>query len=754
MTLAKAFWEHVASELKRDLDTSRLLTLDGVVQHVMLVGDTSPKFWYRFNVGTPHSISWGHYKVDGGNKGGHKWIISGYQDDPTLVAALALRSKAANRCEFGDEVVPNARLQSVRAQFNQAKSGLVARDHEYLDRKGIAKPPSDWKITSYKFDGKESQPALMIGLHTVDSLEFRGAQFIAPDGAKRFAKGLPMAGLCYAMGSYSREAVVYICEGVATAHVVNRLTGCLTYACMSAGWFKRIACDVRNHFGPEAKIVVCAERGNGHKQAMDAALAVAAAVCMPPFDEKDSAKANDFDDFCRAHDDAETAEALKKFSAPEHSTVDGTANSAQAAWMEQRNEEWFAAEQWGNAGQAVYGRNLDGKVFPSDERTPRIVMANMRVPGTDADPFSFWRKHPLRRTYRKVAYDPEWQELDETQDLNLWRGFGVVPSRGDWGLMRQHIRENIAAGDESVYEHIIKLMAWIIQHPGQPCRVALVMLGNQGVGKGTLANAMVRIFGSHGYRSSEPGSLVGGFTGHLEYVSFLFADEMAWVGDHRFRQKLWGAITDPTIEIHHKNRTPYNARNCLNFMLATNYRHAAIVSKDDRRMFMVKVRDAWSEWSGAVRAKKLSEYFGPLYRQMESGGYEAMLYDLLHEDLSNFDVTAFPRTAALSENVQDSLDSLDSWFYSYLQYGWTKGTEVDKAYFYEKYRSEQVGRAVGTVKFWKRFKEVFGADLITTHIRMEDELGNPGRRRRVMLPPLESARGNASALWGFSVGGE
>jgi hypothetical protein len=54
---------------------------------------------------------------------------------------------------------------------------------------------------------------------------------------------------------------------------------------------------------------------------------------------------------------------------------------------------------------------------------------------------------------------------------------------------------------------------------------------------------------------------------------------------------------------------------------------------------------------------------------METGGLAAMLHDLLHRDLSDFDVRTVPQTAALADQKRHSLDSLRRWWLTVLQRG-------------------------------------------------------------------------------------
>src|SRR6516165_2968166 len=61
--------------------------------------------------------------------------------------------------------------------------------------------------------------------------------------------------------------------------------------------------------------------------------------------------------------------------------------------------------------------------------------------------------------------------------------------------------------------------------------------------------------------------------------------------------------------------------------------------------------------------------FEPLYRQMENGGYAAMLYDLLKLDLANWHPREVVRTKALAEQQERSLSALDEWWLEVLQTG-------------------------------------------------------------------------------------
>ena len=52
-------------------------------------------------------------------------------------------------------------------------------------------------------------------------------------------------------------------------------------------------------------------------------------------------------------------------------------------------------------------------------------------------------------------------------------------------------------------------------------------------------------------------------------------------------------------------------------------------------------------------------WFAPIFQQMRSGGYQAMLFDLLERDLRDWHPRQIVHTAALAEQQDESLSPLD-----------------------------------------------------------------------------------------------
>ena len=271
-----------------------------------------------------------------------------------------------------------------------------------------------------------------------------------------------------------------------------------------------------------------------------------------------------------------------------------------------------------------------------------------------------WLTSPKRRQYtRGIVFDPTGARTSGT--LNLWEGLAVDPKPGDWSLLRDHVRDVICCGNLEHFEYLTGWMARLVQHPDQQGEVAVAMKGGEGTGKGTLARALIRIFGQHGSAISNPKHLVGNFNQHLRDCAFLFADEAFFAGDKQHVGVLKSIITEPHLTIEGKFQNAVQAPNYLHVMMACNEEWVVPASLDSRRFFVLEILDA---------RKNDHAYFGAIWKQMESGGYEAMLHDLQQYDLTGFNVRRVPVTAALQEQRGRSLQGPIAWWADVLHRGY------------------------------------------------------------------------------------
>lgn len=269
----------------------------------------------------------------------------------------------------------------------------------------------------------------------------------------------------------------------------------------------------------------------------------------------------------------------------------------------------------------------------------------------------WWLRHPNRREYAGIVYAPG---RTVAGSYNLWQGFGVVPKPGTWVRMATHLRENVCAGNDEHYRYFLGWLANMVQNPGEPGHTAIVMRGGQGTGKSIVGHNLRRIMGRHGISISNPTHLVGNFNAHLRDCSFVFADEAFYAGDPRHARILKTLVTEPVLMIEQKGVDASPSPNCVHLLMASNEKWVVPAEADDRRYFVLDVSDA--------RANDHA-YFKATQEEMDNGGLEAMLHDLLALDLSGFNVRAKPDTAALRDQKLRSLPPEDEWLLSMLEDG-------------------------------------------------------------------------------------
>jgi len=269
----------------------------------------------------------------------------------------------------------------------------------------------------------------------------------------------------------------------------------------------------------------------------------------------------------------------------------------------------------------------------------------------------WWLTHRDRRQYRGVTFEPAGKPIINDK-LNLWRGWGVESKRGDWGRLREHMFEVLAARDDDVDDYNLNWMAWAVQHPGEQAEVAIVFIGDQGTGKGTLGKSLCRIFGQHSLHLSSPEHLTGRFNAHLRQCSLLFGDECYGPKDKSAEGTLKRLITEETLTIEPKGRDVIEEPNRLHVMLASNNEWAIPAGAHERRFAVQRVSDTH---------RQDPAWFGPIYKEMKSGGVEAMLFDLLARDLGDWHPRQIVRTAALAQQQEESLSPLDAWWLELLQ---------------------------------------------------------------------------------------
>jgi hypothetical protein len=285
-----------------------------------------------------------------------------------------------------------------------------------------------------------------------------------------------------------------------------------------------------------------------------------------------------------------------------------------------------------------------------------------------------WAMHKDCIAYPGGVHFRPGSDLPEDQ-FNMWRGFAVEPVQNDklLKLIYYHIKHVICSSDEALFNHFIRHVAFCFQNLGVVAGVAVVLRGLKGCGKGVPLHFIRSIFGSHGMHISNGLHFTGRFNAHLASTAMLFVDEAYFAGNRENEGVLKAFVTEPSYRVEPKGIDNYNQINYLKIFMATNSDWAVPVSADERRYFVLDVSD-----------KHLGDhkYFDRLTKACATDeAKSAFLFDMLHMDLTGFNIRRVPDTAALRSQKLLSLSPLKRWVLEALLRGSFK--VPDKDYYHE-----------------------------------------------------------------------
>ena len=334
--------------------------------------------------------------------------------------------------------------------------------------------------------------------------------------------------------------------------------------------------------------------------------------------------------------------------------------------------------------------------------------SNTRVVTTSDDGSSkklplghYWLSHPDRKQYDGIVFMPTTHCPDNY--YNLWRGFKYEPEQGDKHYSYlDHIKVNVSQGNETIYNYLLDWMADAVQNIEQKPGVCVCVRGLPGTGKSLFINAFMELYGQHGLPVSDPRHITGNFNAHLQDCLLLNAEEAFWGGSRTGSGILKTLISETERVIEQKGKDPIKVNSYTRLMASTNDSWAFPVEVDDRRYFII---DCGSS------KRKNRDYFGNMMKDLEDGGYENLLYELLHRDISQVDITDFPMTQAIIENKKYSMNSIQKFWIDYLKdcdlnpSSWKTTIPVDEIFlFYQAYCCQ-------TPHCKEKSKEEFGKEL-------------------------------------------
>ena len=357
-----------------------------------------------------------------------------------------------------------------------------------------------------------------------------------------------------------------------------------------------------------------------------------------------------------------------------------------------------------------------------------------------------WFKHPARRQYPGITFMPG-ETSPYMGNYNLWKGFNVSPKAFNliepdnvegFSIFWDHIINNIANGNDKSAMYVIGWMADMVQHPRKRLGVSLVLRSDeQGTGKGLFAKIFGHLFGKHYLHVTNPRHLTGNFNAHLIDCLLLFADEAFWAGDKSAEGALKTLITEELRAVEIKGKDVFQARNFTRLLIASNKSWVVPSELHDRRFVILDVNP---------QRKRDTEYFGKMIKQMESGGYEALLWFLLNLEIKVDLRNCMPNTSAMNDSKVQSMSPVQSFWYECLvegMFGSDQNWEGPhtKTFIHMLFREQ-------SRKNEHFSKEVFAKELKKL-VALEET--RPRKERCWRFPPLEECRNHFEEKYGIKI---
>jgi hypothetical protein len=357
----------------------------------------------------------------------------------------------------------------------------------------------------------------------------------------------------------------------------------------------------------------------------------------------------------------------------------------------------------------------------------------------------YWMKHPQRRTFDNVVFAPEGEPEGA---YNLWNGWGVHPRKGDWSLLRAHLWENICSRNDGIFKWVMAWMANGVQNPAKKPGTAIVLRGKEGTGKGVLVSNYGALFGQHFLQVSNPKHFLGNFNAHLANCLFLFVDEAFWAGDKSSDGILKALITEDTLNIERKGQDVIKMANLIFLMMASNNDWVVPAGLEARRHCVLDVSES---------RMQDKEYFAAIQEQMDNGGREAFMYDLLHTDLTIADIRTVPKTAALLEQKIYSMTPIQQFWYNRLRDGsldetatWKEAVPTAELYSMYIKESQLIGekRRSRETEFGMQLKKLVPWCVKKKRVISAKAWGGGTEEKRLwcyFFPPLDECRKHFAA---------
>lgn len=287
---------------------------------------------------------------------------------------------------------------------------------------------------------------------------------------------------------------------------------------------------------------------------------------------------------------------------------------------------------------------------------------------------SAWRRDPQTQRGRLTGftYVPGGAEVINGK-LNVYRDVSVpaLPYEDDHVIndILHHIGTNICNGSAADFTYVISWLAHMVQKPAVRPMTGIAIIGDQGSGKGILANFLGRMLGGDRNCNLTASSTdTKAFNAAIANKLLVVFDEATFAGDRQQSDFMKKLVTEPRIRVEPKGIDAYEVENFTRVLITSNNMTSAVPAGIGARRWLIiecknDVDPAW--------LKKLAIKIGNAGAHPDAcpNFVNWFKYFLETLDISDFDPLALPMQSAGFDTKLGVLykeDPLKAFFWEWL----------------------------------------------------------------------------------------
>jgi hypothetical protein len=293
---------------------------------------------------------------------------------------------------------------------------------------------------------------------------------------------------------------------------------------------------------------------------------------------------------------------------------------------------------------AMMLKNQEGEVTP--QLFNKYDFSNNTADWIDKDGKNFvgeWVKDTKHRKYNGLAFQPyakNTADKSPKEYYNTFLPFTAEPIKSDKCDISNFNRliNSLCGQDEACADYLLKYIADIFQNPSILPERAIIIKGEEGCGKDTLLDIIMKLMGrNYCHRTEDMNTVFGEFNEAIQDKIIVQFNEIEGKDAKKYEQKIKGLITKKDMYINIKGIRQFTHRNQLRAFFFSNGKTPIQVQAGSRRWFIVKCD---GELINCV------DFFDNLYDvDMENQEWiNTLMHYLMNIDLSNFKIKNPPQS--------------------------------------------------------------------------------------------------------------